>query len=153
LFTLSHWCDVALRFHRLLPNLCLSSFGWQDSDAFDWQKFPNHPLSVTPTPNHFDSAPDPRVEELLKRLSDAEDWDSFMETNGTQAFIAIQDGTILYENYFNDIQRDSKVTRDNSFTCPLRKTWSLFAMVSSTVFLRKNGSNYFTSLPANTEKI
>jgi CubicO group peptidase (beta-lactamase class C family) len=83
---------------------------WQDSDAFDWQKFPNHPLSAAPTAYHFDMAPDPRVEEIFKQLSGAEDWNSFLETNGTQAFIVVQDGTILYENYFNNTQRDSIVT-------------------------------------------
>jgi len=83
---------------------------WQDSDAFDWQKFPNHPLSASPTPYHFTSSLDPRVEELLTQLSGADDWDNFMETNGTQAFIVIQDGTVLYENYYNDTQRDSIVT-------------------------------------------
>jgi len=83
---------------------------WQDSDAFDWQKFPNHPLSASPTPYHFASSPDPRVEELLTKLSGVDDWDYFMETNGTQAFIVIQDGTVLYENYYNDTQRDSIVT-------------------------------------------
>ena len=33
-----------------------------------------------------------------------------MESNGTQAFIVIQDGTVLHENYYNDAQRDSIVT-------------------------------------------
>jgi len=83
---------------------------WRDSDAFDWQKFPNHPLSASPTPHHFASSPDLRVEALLTQLSGTKDWDSFMETNGTQAFIVIQDGKILYENYYNDTQRDSIVT-------------------------------------------
>jgi CubicO group peptidase (beta-lactamase class C family) len=83
---------------------------WQDSDAFDWQKFPAHPLDPAPTAYHFDMAPDPRVEELFKELSGAEDWNSFLETNGTQAFIVVQDGAILYENYFNHTQRDSIVT-------------------------------------------
>ena len=92
------------------PEYVYRVLAWQDSDAFDWQKFPNHPLSAAPTAYHFDSAPDPRVEDLLKQLSGAEDWNSFMETNGTQAFIVIQNGTILYENYYNDTQRDSIVT-------------------------------------------
>jgi len=83
---------------------------WQDSDAFDWQKFPNHPLSAAPAAYHFDSAPDPRLKEVFQQLSGTEDWNSFLEENGTQAFIVIQDGTILYENYFNDTQRDSIVT-------------------------------------------
>ena len=69
------------------PTYVYRVLAWQDSDAFDWQKFPNHPLSASPTPYQFASSPDPRVEELLTQLSGADNWDSFMETNGTQAFI------------------------------------------------------------------
>ncbi|HSM72862.1 MAG TPA: serine hydrolase [Anaerolineales bacterium] len=83
---------------------------WQDSDAFDWQKFPKHPLSASPISYQFVSSPDLRVEELLTQLSGADNWDNFMETNGTQAFIVIQDGMVLYENYYNDTERDSIVT-------------------------------------------
>ena len=83
---------------------------WQESDAFDWQKFPAHPLNAAPTAYHFDVAPDSRVEELFKQLSGADDWNSFLEAKDTQAFIVIHDGTILYENYFNNTQRDSIVT-------------------------------------------
>jgi CubicO group peptidase (beta-lactamase class C family) len=83
---------------------------WQESDAFDWQKFPSHPLKAAPTPYHFAEAPDPRVEQLFAQLAGAEDWDGFLKTNYTQAFIVIQDGKILYENYFNNTQRDSVVT-------------------------------------------
>lgn len=83
---------------------------WQESDAFDWQKFPNHPLKAPPTVFHFDSMPDPRVKELFQQLSGAEDWNSFLEENHTQAFIVIKDGKILYEDYFNNTRRDSIVT-------------------------------------------
>ena len=83
---------------------------WQDSDAFDWQKFPSHPLQAAPAAYHFQAAPDPRVEELFQQLSGAEDWNGFLEANATQAFIVIQDGVIRDENYFNDTQRDSIVT-------------------------------------------
>lgn len=83
---------------------------WQESDAFDWQKFPAHPLNAASTPYHFEVAPNPRVEELFGQLSGADDWNSFLEENDTQAFIVIQDDTILYEKYFNNTQRDSIVT-------------------------------------------
>jgi len=83
---------------------------WQESDAFDWQKFPNHPLRAATSPYYFKSVPEPRVEELFQQLSGTEDWNSFLEANATQAFIVIQDGKILYENYFNDTQRASIVT-------------------------------------------
>jgi hypothetical protein len=83
---------------------------WQESDAFDWQKFPLHPLEASPRPYQFASAPDPRVEATFEDLSNAKDWDQFLADNQTQAFIVIQDGKVLYENYFNGTKRDSLVT-------------------------------------------
>jgi CubicO group peptidase (beta-lactamase class C family) len=38
------------------------------------------------------------------------DFDSFLAKNGTQAFIVIQNDTILYEQYFNSTSRDTMVT-------------------------------------------
>jgi CubicO group peptidase (beta-lactamase class C family) len=92
------------------PEYVYRTILWQESDAFDWQKFPAHTLNAASTAYHFDVAPDSRVEELFEQLSGADDWDHFLETNDTQAFIVIQDGKILYENYFNNTQRDSIVT-------------------------------------------
>lgn len=92
------------------PVYVYRTIAWRESDAFDWQKFPAHPLQAAPSAYHFDLAPDPRVAELFGQLSGAQDWDRFLEMNDTQAFIVIQDGKILYENYFNDTQRDSIVT-------------------------------------------
>ncbi|MCX6045137.1 MAG: hypothetical protein NT075_08485, partial [Chloroflexi bacterium] len=83
---------------------------WQASDAFDWQKFPAHPLNAAPMPYHFAGAPNQRVEELFEQLSGADDWRNFLAANSSQAFIVIQDGTVLYEQYFNNTQRDSIVT-------------------------------------------
>jgi CubicO group peptidase (beta-lactamase class C family) len=83
---------------------------WQASDAFDWQKFPSHPLNPAPAAYHFETVPDPRVEEIFENLSGAADWNSFLEENDTQAFIVMQDGKIRYEHYFNDTRRDSIVT-------------------------------------------
>jgi CubicO group peptidase (beta-lactamase class C family) len=83
---------------------------WQESDAFDWQKFPSHPLQAAGTPFRFEVSPDPRVEELFSQLTGAPDWGRFLAGNRTQAFLVIQDGVIRYENYFNDTQRDSIVT-------------------------------------------
>ena len=92
------------------PQYVYRTLAWQESDAFDWQKFPFHPLEAAPEAFSFEGAPDPRVPELFEELSGADDWEAFMETNQTQAFIVIQDGRILYENYFNDTERDSIVT-------------------------------------------
>jgi CubicO group peptidase (beta-lactamase class C family) len=83
---------------------------WQESDAFDWQKFPSHPLAAAPAALHFDVALDPHVAELFGQLAHTDNWESFLAENETQAFLVIQDGTVLYENYFNDTRRDSIVT-------------------------------------------
>ena len=92
------------------PEYVYRAVVWQDSDAFDWQKFPSHPLNAAPTAYQFAVALEPRVAELFEQLSGADDWDSFLEEKNTQAFIVIQDGVVLYENYFNNTQRDSIVT-------------------------------------------
>lgn len=83
---------------------------WQNSDAFDWQKFPFHPLAASPTPYTFPVNLDPRVPELFAKLTGAVEWERFLEENDTQAFIVIKDDTVVYENYFNNTQRDSIVT-------------------------------------------
>ena len=83
---------------------------WRDSDAFDWQKFPSHPLESAPSIYTFDSAPDADVGELLSGMAGVDDWDAFLEDTHTQAFIVVQDRTILFEQYFNDTERASIVT-------------------------------------------
>jgi CubicO group peptidase (beta-lactamase class C family) len=83
---------------------------WQESDAFDWQKFPSHPLTASPAPVYFEAAPDPRVESVFEEVSGQPDWNSFLEAQHTQAFIVMQDGAIKYERYFNGTRRDSVVT-------------------------------------------
>jgi CubicO group peptidase (beta-lactamase class C family) len=92
------------------PVYVFRTLAWIESDAFDWQKFPYHPLAAAPEPYPFEIAPDPRVTDLFEHLSGTEDWDSYLAANQTQAFIVIQDGAVIYENYFNNTQRDSIVT-------------------------------------------
>lgn len=92
------------------PLYVYRTVAWRGSDAFDWQKFPFHPLTASAAPYQFDTAPDPRVLELFAQLAGTEDWERFLEENQTQAFIVIRDGTVVYENYFNHTQRDSMVT-------------------------------------------
>ncbi len=122
---------------------------WQESDAFDWQKFPAHPLDSAPTAFHFDVAPDSRVEDLFKQLSGAEDWNSFLETNGTQAFIVVQDGTILYENYFNNTQRDSIVT---SFSVAKSFVSALIGIALQEGYIKSVNDPITTYLPELAER-
>jgi CubicO group peptidase (beta-lactamase class C family) len=92
------------------PEYVYRTVAWQGADAFDWQKFPSHPLHAAPAAYHFETAPDPNVGKLFAKLAGTDNWDRFLEENDTQAFIVIQDGTVVYENYFNNTRRDSIVT-------------------------------------------
>ena len=79
------------------PTYLYRVLAWRESDAFDWQKFPNHPLAASPNPHAFPEAPDPRAAELLAQLAGADDWGAFLAQNQTQAFIVVHDGRLVYE--------------------------------------------------------
>lgn len=92
------------------PKYVFRVIAWGNSDSFDWQKFPKHPLGAAATSFQFDISPDGRISDLFAELAKVKDWDTFLEENQTQAFIVVKDGTVIYEEYFNDTQRDSIVT-------------------------------------------
>lgn len=84
---------------------------WGDSNFYTYQRlFLSHPLQAAPQPFHFPVTPDPRVPELFANLAGIKDWSGFLAKNHTQAFIVIHDGQVVYENYYNNTQRDSAVT-------------------------------------------
>lgn len=73
--------------------------------------FPSSPFTAAPEPFFFDEEPDEeRVANLFESILEVDDFNSFLAEMDTQAFIVIQDGAIVYENYFNDFQRDSMMT-------------------------------------------
>ena len=117
---------------------------WQASDAFDWQKFPSHPLHPAPQAYSFDEMPDLRVAELFKKLAGTDDWDRFLEEKDTQAFIVIQDGKILYEHYFNGTQRDSIVT---SFSVAKSFTSALIGIAIQEGYIHSVNDPISTYLP------
>ena len=88
--------------------------------------------------------PDPRVEELFQKLSGARNWDSFLEANHTQAFIVIKDGKVVYENYFNDTQRDSIVT---SFSVAKSFTSALIGIAIQEGYIKSVDDPITTYLP------
>ena len=87
---------------------------WRESDVGDYiHNFPAHLLSASQAPFYFEEARDDdeqRVAELFKTLAGVNDFEAFLESENTQAFIVIQDDAILYEKYFNETQRDSMLT-------------------------------------------
>jgi hypothetical protein len=83
---------------------------WQESDAFDWQKFPARELRESEKAFHFEPAADEKVETLLREIADVSDFEKFMEETGTQSLIVLKDTLLLYEGYFNGTGRNSIVT-------------------------------------------
>ena len=126
------------------PEYVYRTLVWQGSDAFDWQKFPSHPLHAAPTPFLFAVKPDPRVEELFQQLSGAKDWKRFLEANHTQALIVIKDGAVVYENYFNNTQRDSIVT---SFSVAKSFTSALIGIAIQEGYINSVADPITTYLP------
>jgi CubicO group peptidase (beta-lactamase class C family) len=84
---------------------------WGESDVQDYLRFPAR--SVEPAPVNFSFRED-HDEALVRSLfadhAAIPNLDEFLAETGTQAFIVIQDDNILYEKYFNGIERDSIVT-------------------------------------------
>ncbi len=126
------------------PEYVYRTLVWQGSDVFDWQKFPSHPLHASPEPYFFEEKPNPRVEELFQQLSGAKDWNSFLEANHTQAFIVIKDGVVVYENYFNNTQRDSIVT---SFSAAKSITSALIGIAIQEGYIKSVDDPIPTYLP------
>jgi CubicO group peptidase (beta-lactamase class C family) len=126
------------------PEYVYRTLFWQASDVFDWQKLPSHPLHTSPTPFLFEVKTDPRVDELFQQLSGVKNWNSFLEENHTQAFIVIKDGTVVYENYFNNTQRDSIVT---SFSAAKSFTSALIGTAIQEGYIKSVDDPITTYLP------
>jgi CubicO group peptidase (beta-lactamase class C family) len=131
------------------PEYVYRTIVWQDSDAFDWQKFPNHQLTASATPYHFAEAPDPRVEETFQEIADTDNWNKYLEENSTQSFIVIKDGTVVYENYFNGAQRDSMVT---SFSVAKSFTSGLIGIAIDEGFIKSVNDPITNYLPELAER-
>lgn len=126
------------------PEYVYRTLVWQGSDAFDWQKFPSHPLHASSPAYHFATAPDPRVAELFGQLAGVKDWNTFLAANHTQAFIVIKDGTVVYENYFNNTHRDSIVT---SFSAAKSFTSALIGIAIQEGYIKSADEPITTYLP------
>lgn len=126
------------------PEYVYRTLVWQGSDAFDWQKFPAHPLHGARTPFLFDNKPDPRVAEVFQQLSGARNWNSFLEANHTQAFIVIKNGVVVYENYFNNTERNSIVT---SFSVAKSFTSALIGIAIQEGYINSADDPITTYLP------
>jgi len=84
---------------------------WGESSVYDYLELPGRCLKAGAIPFYFDqNLQEAWVRAVFESDPQIDDLDSFLADAGTQAFIVIQDDHILYEKYFNGVQRDSIVT-------------------------------------------
>jgi len=84
---------------------------WGMEGVNDYKKLPERPLGASGNPFYFvEDLQETRVRETFESDPQIDDLDNFLADTETQAFIVIQNDHILYEKYFNGVQRDTMVT-------------------------------------------
>jgi CubicO group peptidase (beta-lactamase class C family) len=80
--------------------------------VYDYRLLPERKLTANPDPFLFaeDFSNETLVQEAFGSGPKIQDLDAFLSDTGTQAFLVIQDDTLIYERYFMGFQRDSIVT-------------------------------------------
>jgi CubicO group peptidase (beta-lactamase class C family) len=79
---------------------------------YDYRFFPERKLAESSNPFRFaiDSSREMLVQETFQSNPKIQSLDSFLEDTGTQAFLVVQNDTLIYERYFMGYQRNSIVT-------------------------------------------
>jgi CubicO group peptidase (beta-lactamase class C family) len=87
---------------------------WGESDVKDYEVFPERVIHNAPPVFAFQSDLTPalftRLEYTYKGETQQVDFERFLRSTGTTAFIVSKDDKIRYEGYFNGYQRDFIVT-------------------------------------------
>ena len=98
---------------RYSPEYVLRTLRWRESSVATYRElFPARPVSAPAEPFLFDQAPDQagRVAQTFETILEIPDFDNYMTEIGTEAFIVIQDDTVLLERYYNGAARDTLMT-------------------------------------------
>src|SRR5512140_1216069 len=79
--------------------------------AYDYRVLPERKLTASPAPFQFavDTSRESQVQGAFRSNPGVNDLDAFLADTGTQAFLVVQNDTIIYERYFFGNQRDSIV--------------------------------------------
>lgn len=123
------WAFLSYPAEYVMRGIC-----WGDADVYDYQKFPSRPIAASPSPYQFEKEPaDAMVQALFEQNPAIHDLDDFLEQSQTQAFIVIQNDTILYEKYYSGASRDTIVT---SFSVAKSFTSALIGTAISDGFIQ-----------------
>jgi CubicO group peptidase (beta-lactamase class C family) len=93
------------------PEYVYRVFVWRDAEADDYTRFPMRRIAaaqpVTPLPRGDES---PAVRAAWRAAGGTADMEKELADIGTQAFLVVHHGRIVYERYFNGTSRHSWVT-------------------------------------------
>jgi CubicO group peptidase (beta-lactamase class C family) len=98
---------------RYSPEYVGRALRWRESSVDTYRElFPARRVAAPTEPFLFDEAPEGEVEvsQIFESILETPDLDQFMTDIGTEAFIVIQDDTILFEGYYNGADRDTLMT-------------------------------------------
>jgi CubicO group peptidase (beta-lactamase class C family) len=97
---------------RYSPEYVYREFFMNLGSVYDYRILPERSLTASPDPFRFasDSSREVEVQSAFQSNPYIRNLDNFLASTGTQAFLVIQDDTVIYERYFMGNQRDSLVT-------------------------------------------
>lgn len=98
---------------RYSPEYVFRALRWRESSVDTYRElFPARPVAAPTEPFLFDEAPEEAdsVARSFESIFGTPNLDDFMTEIGTEAFIVIQDDTILLERYYNGASRETLMT-------------------------------------------
>ena len=104
---------IAVGMIRYSPEYVFRALRWRESSVDTYRElFPARAVAAPAEPFLFDEAPEEAadVAQLFESILDTPDLDDLMTDMGTEAFIVIQDDTILFEEYYNGASRETLMT-------------------------------------------
>lgn len=93
------------------PEYLWRVLAWGDADVGDVDRFPARALQASPRPQHLPVALDQAaVQRAFETWKPGQGLDALLEDTGTQAFLVLHRGQVVYERYFHGASRDTVVT-------------------------------------------
>jgi len=127
------------------PEYVFRALPWGEADVHDYQKFFERSLKAGKDIFYFDEdLQEVRVRSLFESNPQIDNLDAFLSTTGTQAILVIQDDQILFEKYFNELERGSIVT---SFSVAKSFTSALIGLAIEDGFIHSVNDSITTYLP------
>ena len=93
------------------PQYVWRVLAWGDADADDWQRFPYRAIAPRPDAQPLPRRPDAAAVAAAWQAAGGKlPLEDDLAGLGTQAFVVLRDGAVLYEGYFNGTRADTWVT-------------------------------------------